>query len=69
MTDPDASRLSTWGNIAPFGDKCRRWVDAPGGGRVFGLTDRSGRREYSRARRDVSVVDGEGGREESSVSR
>lgn len=36
---------------------------------MSGSTDRSGRREYSCARRDVSVVDGEGGREESSVSR
>jgi hypothetical protein len=52
-----------------LGDKCRRWVEVPEGGSELGSTDRLARREYSLARRDVSDVDGEGGREESSVSR
>ena len=69
MTDPEASRLSTWGRIAPFGERCRRCVDVPGGGRKSVSNDRSGRREYSLARSDVRDGDGDGGREDSRVSR
>lgn len=55
--------------MAPFGERCRRWVDVPGGGRESGSKDRPGRMEYSLARSDVRDDDGDGGREDSSVSR
>jgi hypothetical protein len=55
--------------MAPFGERCRRWVDVPGGGRVFASNDRWGRREYSLARSEVRDDDEDGGREDSRVSR
>ena len=41
----------------------------PGGGSEFVSNDRSGRREYSLARSDVRDGDGDGGRDDSRVSR
>lgn len=41
----------------------------PGGGREFVSSDRPGRSEYSLARSDVRDDDGDGGREDSRVSR
>ena len=69
MTDPEASRLSTWGRIAPFGERCRRWVDVPDGGNELWSTDRPGRREYILAKSVVRDGDGDGGREDRRVSR
>jgi hypothetical protein len=52
-----------------LGERCSKCVDVVGGGKVIGSTLRPGRREYRRHKRDVRDVEGDGGREESSVSR
>jgi len=53
----------------PLGARCSRCVDVPCGGRDSACTDSPGRREYILVKKDVSADEGEGGRDDSSVSR